>query len=101
SPYVFDGSAPNEIVWLAFPIVRLFVPLLPAKLPSPPKLAPTPLVYVPAPMPARLTFDNVATPDAFVEAPPAGVPFSVNPTDFPLTPVLPAVSVADNVVVPP
>src|SRR5262245_32502953 len=52
-------------------------------------------------MPARLTFDNVATPDPSVDALPVGFPFSVKLIDLPATPVPPAVSVADSIVVPP
>src|SRR5262249_60303647 len=51
--------------------------------------------------PARLTFVKVATPEASVDALPAAFPFSVKLIDLPLTPVPPAVNVAESVVVPP
>src|SRR5919204_5221130 len=57
--------------------------------------------YEPALTPARLTPPRVATPLPFVGALPTLFPFKVNAIDFPLTPVAPAVSVADRVVAPP
>ncbi len=59
------------------------------------------MAYVPALIPARLTPVREATPDAFVVAVPAFVPLSVNVTVLPLTPEVPAVSVAVTAVVPP
>ena len=52
-------------------------------------------------IPARLTPLNEATPEAFVVAEPALVPFSVKLINVPLTPEAPDVSVAERVVVPP
>jgi hypothetical protein len=94
-------SAANVMVWLAFATARLFVPLLDAYVASPAKLAPTPEPYVPAPIPDKLAFDSVAIPEMSVDALPTGLPFSVKLIGLPLTPVPPAVSVAESVAVPP
>ena len=56
---------------------------------------------MPAPIPDTLAFNTVAIPEPFVDALPTGFPFRLKLMDLPLTPVPPAVSVADNVVVPP
>ena len=87
--------------WPALLMVKLAVPLRAAKPESPAKLAPTPDGYEPAPIPDKLAFDNVAVPDALVDAAPTGLPFSVKLIDLPLTPAPLAVRVADTVAVPP
>jgi hypothetical protein len=51
-------------------------------------------------IPARL-LDKDATPEAFVTAEPAGEPFNVKFTVFPLTAEPPAVRVADRLAEPP
>src|SRR6185436_11193608 len=52
-------------------------------------------------MPDRLTFDTVAIPEPLVTALPAAVPFNVKLMVLLATPDPLALSVADNVVVPP
>src|SRR5207248_5555546 len=52
-------------------------------------------------MPDRLMLDNVAVPDALVDALPTGLPLRLKPTDLPLTPEPLDVNVADRFVVPP
>ena len=56
---------------------------------------------MPAPIPDKLAFGTVAIPEPLVDALPTGFPLRVKLIDFPLTPVAPAVSVADRVAVPP
>lgn len=56
---------------------------------------------MPAPIPDKLAFGTVAIPEPLVDALPTGLPFKVKLIGFPLTPVPPAVSVADRVAVPP
>jgi hypothetical protein len=98
---VLSGSGLNVMVWLAFAIDRLLVPLLVASLASPAKLALTPAGYVPAVIADKLTLESVAIPDASVGAVPTAFPLRLKPMDLPLTPVPPEVNVADSVVVPP
>ena len=43
----------------------------------------------------------MAIPEPLVDALPTGFPFRLKPMDLPLTPVPPAVNVADSVAVPP
>jgi hypothetical protein len=59
------------------------------------------MAYVPAPIPDRLTFVTVATPEPSVELVPAAAPFKVKLIVLPVTPVPLDVKVADRVVVPP
>jgi len=80
--------------------VRLSVSVLPRQTLSAVKLAPTPVAYVPALIPPTLTFNNVATPELFVEALPADAPLIVKLMVFPLIPALHA-SVAVRFTVPP
>ena len=89
------------IAWSALLTVSEFEPLLGSKLPSPGNEAPTPVGYEPALIPARLTFESVATPLAFVIALPTLVPLSVKLTVSLGTPTADEVSVALSVVVPP
>jgi hypothetical protein len=49
----------------------------------------------------RLTFDNVATPDAFVVALPTPLPFNVKLIVLPLIAVVPDFNVAERLTVPP
>jgi hypothetical protein len=89
------------MVWLAFATISAAAPLAEANEASPAKLAPTPLAYVPALIPVRLTPLSDATPDVFVIAEPAALPFNVNETVLPLTPAAEEVSVAERFTKPP
>ena len=60
-----------------------------------------PAAYVLALIPVKLTLLRVATPEAFVVAPPTEVPLRVNEILFPFTPFPPDVSVAERFTVPP
>ena len=82
--------------------VRMAVPDVLANWLSPAKLALTPAVYVPALMPARLTFVRVAMPEALVVAVPMTVPFSEKVAVLPATtePFRTLVSLADKLTVP-
>jgi hypothetical protein len=81
-------------------MVSCAVPELVKNEASPPKLAPTPFANVPT-LTVRETPESDATPDAFVVADPTLVPLRVKVMDLLETGDPLAVSVAENVVVPP